>query len=369
MGLNFAGMSYTDHTRLTINGTLLEGHEIVEFCEQSEQSNIRQLGTFVAEWLSENPAIEVRTSGSTGKPKTIRVEKDQMLQSAAMTAAFFGFQKGQTALLCLPVNYIAGKMMIVRALFSRLNLLCIEPTKDPLGGLSKGTKIDFAPLVPMQLKEADPKAPVRRILLGGSPLNPDQEKKLQSYLAEIYQGYGMTETLSHVALRRINGEGRSETYRALPGISFRKEERDCLVVKAPFLNKPVFTNDVVDLINKKEFRWKGRADHMVNSGGIKLFPEEIEKKLFPFVSNRFFLAGLPDDRLGEKICLFIEGEGDLEKVRSLLNKIAPHLDKYEKPREVFFVKNFQTTSSGKINRRETIRWAAHRSRRDHKAIK
>lgn len=355
-------MNYTDYVSLTINGTFLKGKEILIFCKESEQSNIQKLGAFMTEWLTEDAFITVKTSGSTGKPKTIAVEKNQMLQSASMTARFFDFQKGQVALLCLPVDYIAGKMMIVRALFSHLNLLCIEPNKDPLSQLSEEDKIDFAPLVPMQLRNADTKASIRKILLGGSPVDPLLEKKLQSFPAAVFQGYGMTETLSHVALRQINSKVSTETYHALPGITFGVDERDCLVIEVPFLKKPVFTNDVVELRNKTEFAWKGRADHVINSGGIKLFPEEIEKKLSSLISERFFIAGRPDDQLGEKACLIIEDKTrSQEEVQALLKQISSHLEKLEKPRAVFFIKKFVTTASGKINRKETLQLLSPRS--------
>lgn len=351
-------MNYTDYHTLSINGARLSGQEIIAFCRGQAQPNIRLLGGFITEWLDTNPVIEVKTSGSTGSPKIIRVKKNQMLQSAAMTAGYFDFRPGETALLCLPMTYIAGKMMVVRALYSRLDLVCVEPDSSPLAALPAGGKIDFAPMVPMQLEGTEDTAPVRKILLGGGPVSPAMEEKCQSFQAEIYHGYGMTETLSHVALRRLNGRGRSAVYHALPGITFSADERNCLIIDAPFIAAPVITNDVTALINEKEFLWKGRIDYVVNSGGVKLFPEEVEKKLSPLIREGFFVAGLPDARLGEKLCLFIEGRScNKAQRRSLLEKISGYLDKYEKPRDIFFIDTFNRTSSGKINRKETIRLA------------
>lgn len=348
-------MKYTAYNILTINGNKYSGDAILRYCSNSLNENTRQIGIFLKEWMNADPFIEVRTSGSTGHPKIISVEKNQMLQSAAMTAEYFDFRKGQTALHCLPMNYIAGKMMVVRALFSQLNLFCIQPDNFPIDAVAANQIIHFAPLVPMQLNGIKNTKGIRRILLGGSPIPPSLEENFQQLKAAIYHGYGMTETLSHVAIRRVNGENRSEVYRALEGISFHLDERSCLIINAPFLNNPVCTNDIVDLVSKHEFIWKGRADLVVNSGGIKLFPEEIEKKLAPFISERFFLAGLPDKYLGEKLCLFIEGAAyDQERVKSLLLKISGYGNRFEKPRDVFFIKQFITTESGKIKREATV---------------
>lgn len=349
-------MNYADYKTLFINGQRLEGSEIITYCQESHHANLKYLGEFVREWLNDETVIELNTSGSTGTPKTIRVRKSQMLQSAAMTATFFGFAAGQTALLCLPISYIAGKMMVVRALYSGLNLYCIEPGSAPLSGLPEGVVIDFAPLTPMQLVGIENTPSVRKILLGGSPVPLAVEEKLQLFGSEVYQGYGMTETLSHVAIRRVNGPGRSDIYTALPGIVLETDDRNCLVIQAPFLSEKVYTNDVAELIGNQRFIWKGRADHVINSGGIKLFPEEIEKKIFPLIIGQYFIAGLPDNRLGEKLVLFVDGEAyGKDETELLSDEISKVVHKYEKPREIIFVRNFITTASGKINRQATIR--------------
>ncbi len=348
-------MNHSSINMLTINGTRLRGEAIVSYCTESRRDDLQQLGLFVKEWLKETPFIELKTSGSTGQPKDILVAKSQMLASAAMTAAYFGFEKGHTALLCLPVQYVAGKMMVVRAMLSGLNLLCIPPSGNPLASLDTDAVIDFAPLLPMQLDGVDSAPQVRRILLGGAPVGPLLENKIQFFSSEIYHGYGMTETLSHVALRRVNGQHRSEVYEALNGIDFETDDRDCLVINAPFLSDPVFTNDVVALHSATSFTWRGRADFVVNSGGVKLYPEEIERKITEFIPFRFFIAGMPDERFGEKLCLFMEGEQmDVEAIEYFREILRNHLDKYEVPREIIFVPQFYLTSSGKINRRAII---------------
>ncbi len=348
-------MNHTTVNTLTINGQRLHGDAIVNYCVNSEQNYIQQLGLFVKEWLKDDRLIELKTSGSTGEPKSILVEKTQMLSSAAMTAGYFGFQKGQTALLCLPVHYIAGKMMVIRAMLSGLNLLCVPPSGDPLSTLPPDTVIDFAPLLPMQLNAAATTSSIKKILLGGAPVDPLLEQQLQLFPSEIFHGYGMTETLSHVALRHVNGPQHSDVYEALNGIDFETDERDCLVINASFLNVPVYTNDVVDLYSSTSFSWKGRADFVVNSGGVKLYPEEIERRVAEYIPFRFFFAGVPDERFGEKLCLVMEGTPlAVEEMNYLRDILRNHLDKYESPREFIFVPEFRMTTSGKINRLATM---------------
>lgn len=347
-------MNFKNYDTIILNGVELSGTGIADYCRETGDPFLLQIGLFVNEWLDQNPFIEVNTSGSTGKPKQILIEKNRMLQSAAMTANYFQFKKPQTALLCLPVDYIAGKMMIVRAFFSQLDLICTQPSSNPFAELDK-KHIDFAPLIPMQLQEVTSTDIIRKILLGGAPLNPVLEERIQTFSSDIFQGYGMTETLSHVAIRRVNGSGKSNVYNALEGIYFETDHLDCLVIHAPFLNKAVTTNDVVELLNDHSFLWKGRRDYVINSGGIKLFPEEIEKKLFSFIKEQFFIAGIPDTKFGEKVHLFIESEPyEKNKLSALNEKMIDGLEQYEKPRDIIFLKKFVYTENGKINRKETI---------------
>lgn len=354
-------MSFKDYNELMINGLPLKGNEIIRYCERSDSEYIKKIGRFIAEWLDDRPSINLKTSGSTGAPKTIPAKKNNMLQSAKATALYFDFKPGQNALLCLPVDYIAGKMMIVRALYSRLNLICIAPSLSPLKEIPVDLVIDFAPLTPMQLHGTGNTGSIRKILLGGGPVSAELEQASQKLEAAIFHGFGMTETLTHIALRRINGSNRSPVYHGLEGVRFTTDDRDCLIIRVPFLPEPIVTNDVVELINEQSFIWKGRADHAINSGGIKLFPEEIEKKLGTILSNRFFIAGLPDNILGEKLCLFIEGMTfDMEKMSALRKQIDSLLSKYEKPKEIIFIDEFPTTDSGKIQRGETVKYFMER---------
>lgn len=350
-------MNFQDYNELMIDNHLQKGEEIFTFCRASKLKNIQLLGGFMEEWLSTAATMQLKTSGSTGEPKIITVEKAQMLESAKATASFFGFQEKQKALLCLPMTYIAGKMMVVRALYSKLNLICIEPSNTPLKEIPEGMQIDFAPLTPAQIHDTTNSGFIKTILLGGGPVSLELENILQSVTSEIYHGYGMTETLSHVALRKLNGSEKSDMYKGLPGVSFSTDESDCLVIKVPFLNQTIVTNDVVTLFNEHTFVWKGRIDHVINSGAIKLHPESIERKLTPCIRELFFIAALPDEKLGDKLCLFIESESyDDVQIQHLKHEIAKILDKYEIPKEIIFIPKFQYTISGKIQRNKTVEY-------------
>ncbi len=349
---------FSDYTSLTLNGTFLKGEEIAAFCKEQNKEIFTQIATFINEWLQPDPYISIKTSGSTGIPKTISVEKNKMLFSASRTAQYFGFEASQKSLLCLPVTYIAGKMMIVRALFSGLNLICVNPSQNPLETLQPGITIDFAAMIPLQLQQAintPSLSQIRRILLGGGPVSHDLENQTQHLTTEIFHGYGMTETLSHIALRRVNGDKASQTYKALNGIELSMDSRKCLTITAIGLaDETLVTNDIVSFTGINEFIWKGRYDNVINSGGIKLIPEEIEGKLHSLLSRRFYLTGIKDEKWGEKLILIIEGASlDEDNMISIKMQMETLLNKYEIPKQIYFVNEFVETKNGKINRPKT----------------
>lgn len=347
---------YSNYTSIRINSHLFRGQEIISYCRSGQDEALLPVADFIEEWLDPSPEIQLKTSGSTGTPKTITVLKDQLLASAAMTAAYFDFKEGQKALLCLPVHYIAGKMMIVRALHSGLDLICVNPSANPLESLAPDVKIDFAAMTPMQLqqvKKMPALAQIRTLLLGGGPVDATLEQSVQDLPTQIYHGYGMTETFSHIALRKINGKGANPVFKALKGIQLSQDMRGCLCIDAPaLLEGPLTTNDVVELLSQDEFTWKGRFDHVINSGGIKIFPEELETKLHPLLGRRFYFIGVPDEKLGQKLVLMIEGarmeENELEALHA---EMKIHFNKYELPKEIRFLREFAETVSGKVVRR------------------
>lgn len=352
---------YKKYRTLCLNGKILKAEEILHYCENSGDEALGPVGPFMEEWMNEESFIKLTTSGSTGKPKVWQAEKDKMLFSASRTAKYFQFKRRQTALLCLPVAYIAGKMMIVRALFSGLNLICVRPDKNPLQYLDPQLNIDFAAMIPLQLQQIlilenqSSLSKIKKLLLGGASLNRELETQVQTLSTQLFHGYGMTETLSHVALRRVNGKNASSAYQALDGIQLSADDRGCLMITAPgLLDKTLITNDLVRFTGSNEFVWEGRFDHVINSGGIKLLPERIEHKIQPVLKRRFYFTGIPDSTYGEKLILIIEGTRfDAEKLKSLKNNFSRLLTKYEVPKEIFFLNNFVETKNGKVNRSKT----------------
>lgn len=318
---------------------------------------------FIKNWLNTFDYIDVKTSGSTGTPKTIPLKKNAFVESALQTIKFFKLQEGDSVLLCLPVKFIAGKMMLMRAWIAGLNLISINPSLNPFTHISKQIILNFAAMTPMQVSSVldgdDGKKKINRIknlIIGGAPVNNNLEKKLQTLTTACYATYGMTETLSHVALKKLNGADKSNSYKALPGITFNIDNRNCLVINAPKLSDNlIVTNDVVELLWTNEFLWKGRYDNVINSGGIKIFPEELEKKLENILNRNYFFGSIPDEQIGERVILVIEGEKfDPATEKMFTDFLVTNFEKYQQPKKIFFTDNFVYTKTGKINRKKTI---------------
>jgi o-succinylbenzoate---CoA ligase len=319
---------------------------------------LEDIVAFLTEWFADTTHIDVQSSGSTGIPKTIALSKYAMVQSAKATQVYLGLKKDDTALLCLPASYIAGKMMLVRAMVCGLNLYITRPSADPF--LNLKLTIDFAAVSPFQLShslQTLKNRDVKKIIAGGGHVSSALEKEVQALDTAIYESYGMTETISHIALRKLNGTGSSGFFQVLPGIEIRKDSRECLVIKAPALFPgELITNDMVELHDPIQFRWLGRYDNVINSGGIKIFPETIERKLETIITSKYIISALPDDALGEKVVLVMEGfdPGEEEKERLRLS-LTEVLDKYEVPREIRFISAFPVSITGKLNRKGFIR--------------
>ncbi len=311
---------------------------------------------FLREWMDDSEYVTGKTSGSTGIPKTIRLSKKAMIASALQTNRFFQLQNGDNALLCLSANYIAGKMMIVRAIVGGLNLITVSPSSAPQWEGS----VRFAAMVPLQAQallntEEGRKrlGSIDKLLIGGSPVSDLLEKELYKLPVAAYLSYGMTETVSHVALCRIEDNGvKEKIYNALPDVTFRTDDRDCLVINASYLqHEPFVTNDVVKLLSATSFSWLGRWDNVINSGGIKFFPEEIERKIVDLIEVRFYITSLPHTLLGQQIVLKVEGLPWSEEKKSLLlEQLTSRLTKYEIPKQILFVNKFEETTTGKVIR-------------------
>lgn len=317
-------------------------------------------GSFLLDWLNDKDFVEVQTSGSTGNPKKFRIKKQHMINSARATGRFFELPAGITALHALPVNFIAGKMMLVRAMLLGWKLDLVIPKANPLDRVFK--IYDFCAMTPFQLDNSLNRLHlIKKLIVGGGAVSSNLKALVQGIETEVYETYGMTETVSHIAARRVNNKkktGEILPFTVLPAISISTDDRSCLVIDAPQVTQgPLVTNDVVELLSDKTFVWKGRHDNVINSGGIKLHPEEIEAKLAPIIAHRFFVTSLPDPALGEKLVLMVESEFSETALFNLEREIKSclKLGKYEIPKKIYFVEKFEETSNGKIHRTNTFK--------------
>ncbi len=317
--------------------------------------NLSEVHTFLKEWFDAKEYIKVNSSGSTGNPKQIELKKEHMINSALATGKFFDLSDKTTALLCMPLKYIAGKMMLVRAMVLGWNLDIVEATSNPLKNTKR--KYDFTAMIPLQLHNSLNEIHlIKKIIVGGGAVSDELIDKIKDISTEIYATYGMTETITHIAVKPLNRSaffkcGYKNSYKTLPEISIAKDKRNCLIINAPKISdKAIITNDLVDIISSNNFNWIGRFDNIINSGGIKIIPEKLEKKLLNIISNRFFISSLPDEKFGEKIILIVEGKG----ININYKKIKEVLSKYEIPKETFFIDRFIDTSTKKIQRQKTL---------------
>ena len=290
---------------------------------------------------------EIETSGTTGPPKILLVTKMQMQISATATLSFFNLKPGMTTMLCLSSNYIAGKMMLVRAIIGRLKIILIEPTLTPSKFINQ--KIDFIPLVPSQAKElisGNKRDLVKILLIGGGQVDSEIENLLIEANINVFESFAMTETLSHFAIKQIH-PNKQEYFTTLPGFKIEiSKDNELILLENELLEEPVLTKDVIELYDESHFKWLGRTDNLINSGGVKISPEQIEKQLKSNLSKfNFIIAGAPSNKFGQEVVLIIEGpEIDIE----LIN--FNNLDKYSTPKRIFFFPEFPRTQSGKIQR-------------------
>lgn len=345
-----------------LNGATFYKSELELFCKKKlSETQIehweKECYSFILEWFSSSPAIQVQTSGSTGKPKEIFLEKQFMEASAQTTIDFFNLKPSDIALLCLPVKYIAGKMMIVRALVGGLDLFLTKPTSFP--EIGNFQKIDFCAMVPNQIagileteKGAEQLERIKDLIVGGSFLPVNLESKIHKLKTNVWQTYGMTETITHIALRKISGKNADDWYTPLNDVETRLDENGCLLISAERIGvKQLVTKDLADLNKNGTFKILGRIDNILISGGVKLYPEEIENKLSGWIENAFYLSSLPDEKLGRKLVLYIEDRGKLKKqIYQLWEKIEECLSGFEIPKEIIFIDYFTRTESGKIIR-------------------
>lgn len=336
------------HNQFKLNGFHLDREDLCRvaysFIKEGEDFE-KPVGDFLLDWFDGKDYIEMQTSGTTGTPKVISVSKQAMVNSALATGDFFDLQPGNRALHCLPVKYVAGKMMLVRAMILGLDMEFVAPSSHPLR--NNEIEYDFVAMVPLQAQNSIPELKkVKKMIVGGAVLNKELEKQLLKLPTQVFETYGMTETITHIAARKL-GE---KAFSVLPGVTISYDDRNCLVIHAPRISDDVIvTNDIVELINENQFVFLGRMDNVINSGGIKLIPEQIEDKLANKIHQRFFITAKPDSELGEKVVLVVEGEK-----QDLGDDLYDELDKYEKPKELIFITKFKETENGKVLRKETL---------------
>jgi O-succinylbenzoic acid--CoA ligase len=330
---------------------------------------------FAQQWLSGQEAFTVQTSGSTGKPKPILLTRRQMVTSARLTGQVVGLQPGDQALVCVSVAYIAGIMMLVRGFELGLHLTIVDPVSQPLAQFPSTTHFDFTAMIPLQLQETLQGAlhartildGMKGILIGGAPVSQMLEDRLQGITAPIYHTYGMTETVSHIALRRLNGPQRSACYMPFDGVHLGQDERGCLTITSVLTRgETLQTNDLVEVYADGSFRWLGRIDNVINSGGVKVQIEKVETVIEAWLARyqegryadrRFFVAALPDSRLGQMVIAAIEGEPfgggktlSPEMTATIRHMLQQVLTPYEIPRQWYFLSRFLETPTGKIDR-------------------
>jgi O-succinylbenzoic acid--CoA ligase len=338
------------HNRFKLNGFHINLEQMYyvaySFIKEGEPFE-QHIGNFLLDWFDDKPFIELQTSGSTGNPKVYKIKKQAMLDSALATGDFFDLKPGDTMLHCLPTNYVAGKMMFVRSFILGLDMEFVNPTSDPLKNNEK--YYDFSAMVPLQAKNSLDQlkaGKIKKLIVGGVKVHKALEDELVKLPMEIYETYGMTETITHIAAKKIG----AKNFTVLPNVSVSINELGCLVINAKNISDElIVTNDLVNLISDTQFSWKGRIDNVINSGGVKLLPESIEEKLSTLIPRRYFIYGQDDETLGKKVVLYAEGESlDIDE------SVFDVLEKFEKPREIIFIPKFKETITGKILRRLSI---------------
>ena len=335
------------HPTFKLNGHSLnhEGVMIVaySYIKEGEEWE-KQIGDFLLSWLDNFEVVTVRTSGSTGVPKEYKLDKQHMINSAVMTGKYFNIGAEKDVLCCLPLSYIAGKMMMVRAMTLGWHLDLVQPSTTPLRKAEK--RYDFTAMSPLQVsKSLDDSHKARKVIIGGGAVSQGLIEKLKGKHTKAFHTYGMTETSSHIAVRELYPT-YEENYTVLENVQIEKDKENRLVIHAPQLARTsLVTNDLVELINDKQFKVLGRVDDVINTGSVKVHPAQVEQKLSHHISESFFISGKADEELGQKVILIIEGKE--RNVQQAFQKLG----KFETPKEIHFVDKFALTHTGKMDKR------------------
>lgn len=346
--------SEIDQHQLRLNQYVFDAENLTEILKTTLPQK-KEIHAFLVEWYDKKPTLLVHTSGSTGKPKAYCVQKKHMIASALMTCQFLNLQPQDTALLCLPVYYIAGKMMLVRAMVAQLQLNAITPTSSPFQWTT--SNYDFAALTPMQVyqtlkheKACEVMQNVRQLIIGGGPIDEQLENKLHCFPKSVWSTYGMTETVSHIALRRLNGDKATAWYTPMSGVKIRLSTQSTLIIDAPKLNNQCLTTNDLAVINEKgEFKIRGRLDTVINSGGIKIQIEEVEAKLRKYTDIPFMITAQNDTQFGQIVVALTTAQQ--EELEELKKASKANLPAYWQPKYYYLVEELPMTTTGKPNRK------------------
>lgn len=343
------------HNRFKFKGYYFTGDDLkdigYDFIKEGDPYEIA-IGKFIMDWMDKEDYINVKTSGSTGEPKMIQISKQAMVNSAIRTGDFFNVQIGDTALHCLPTDFIAGKMMLVRAMILGLSLDLVQPTADPMRDLVK--YYDFVAMTPMQAHHSLEKLDqIKTLIIGGAPVYPELNEKLVSLHNNCFETYGMTETITHIAASKLSVP--KKPFRALDGIHLKVDKDCCLVVDAPEItDQLIHTNDLVEMHDDKTFTYLGRRDNVINSGGVKISPEVVEQKLAHHIQFPFFLYGIQDKVLGQKLIMVVEGDDVHVKEAEKHIAACETLEKFEVPKSLYYVSEI-LRNNGKYMRAKTVK--------------
>lgn len=351
-------MIFNRQQRLLLEGKEYTAEDIRRLIAEGAEAHSPaywDLYLFLDKWFDDSPVITVHTSGSTGTPKELVVRKEQMMQSARQTCEFLNLRRGDSALLCMNLRYIGAMMMVVRSLVAGLNLIVRPASGHPLADINPPLK--FAAMVPLQVyntlqvpEEKERLSQTGILIIGGGAVDQALETKIQHLPTAVYSTYGMTETLSHIALRRLNGAPASAHYYPFPSVKLSLSAENTLIIEASWAcDKALQTNDIARIYPDGSFIILGRKDNVINSGGIKIQAEEMEKLLCPYIPVSFVITSVPDPRLGQAVTLLLEGRPDTEEIENKLQEIC---EPYYRPKYILATDHIPQTENGKINRVE-----------------
>jgi len=322
---------------------------------------------FCHAWLNGQQFLEISTSGSTGNLKLIQLSREQILASVQSTAIALSLDESDHSFICINTSYIGGKMMLIRAMELQMNATLVAPASNPFETLQEDSSFTFFSFVPLQIETIlnlgiqDNINKGKALIIGGGAVSYSLENRLQNLNIPVFHTFGMTETASHVALRRINGPLKSKAFKLLPGIELKTDDNNCIHLKGPqTLDQWIQTRDIIKITSDQEFIWLGRIDDVINTGGIKIHTPELEEKIRGILHTYskpipFFVTGVTDERLIQKIVLVIEGKSNPEFKELLLNKMKEDLPKFHNPKDIFFIDKMPVTDTGKILKKEALK--------------